>query len=594
MNRNSENRFAQNPVTIDIQRSKFVRNHEHKTTFETGQLIPIYLDAEVLPGDTHKISMGATVRMPTLIHPIMDNLYLDTYFFFVPNRLVWEHWKEFNGENTKTPWEQPVRYQIPQIKTKIGEMSDACEIFPGTIADYMGLPIVNTNPETQAIEPRDISVSRLPFRAYGLIYNEWFRNQNTDTPVNVPKDDATIEFINAEKWSEYGSDSQVYSEVTDTVRGGMPLKASKYFDYFTGALPEPQKNLGGMEVVLPLGDLAPVKTLPQYMSNLTGQPLYWSTTEGEKPVQGNQASYLTVYGDNNLEYSGTYEFSQFDPTTNRGDAIHPVNLWADLSSATGGSINQLRQAFAIQRTFEKMARGGSRYTEVIKSFYGITSPDARLQRPEYIGGNRYPININQVLQTSATDSTSPQGNTAGYSLTNIIENDIKYTATEHGIIMGIAVVRQNHTYQQGAEKYWFKKDFFDFYLPTLANLGEQPIYNREIYTQGTDEDEEVFGYQEAWAEYRYKPSRVSGAMRSNSFKLTSQGSVINTLDVWHLADNYSELPRLSTEWMQETERNVDRVIAVPSEPQYIADFAFRNTCVRPMPMYSIPGLIDHH
>lgn len=589
MNRNTENRFRQNPVTIDIQRSKFVRNHEHKTSFETGQLIPIYLDAEVLPGDTHKISMGATVRMPTLIHPIMDNLYIDTYFFFVPNRLVWEHWREFNGENRQTPWEQPVRYQIPQTT-----IDGIHEIFPGTIADYMGLPIVNMLVEQE----RNITVSSLPFRRYGLIYNEWFRNQNTDSPVNVPLDDRTNTFITSDEFASYhGMETDAeYDPITDTVRGGFPLKASKYYDYFTGALPEPQKNLGGMEVVLPLGDLAPVKTLPNYMSDLTGQPLYWSTTDGEAVMPANQATYLTVYGDNTTgQYSGTYEFSQFDPSKNRGDAIHPVNLWADLSSATGGSINQLRQAFAIQRTFEKMARGGSRYTEVIKSFYGITSPDARLQRPEYIGGNRFPININQVLQTSATDTTSPQGNTAGYSLTNLVENDITYTATEHGIIMGIAVVRQNHTYQQGAEKYWFKKDFFDFYLPTLANLGEQPIYNREIYTQGNDEDEEVFGYQEAWAEYRYKPSRVSGAMRSNSFTIGTDGIVAyNTLDVWHLADNYSELPRLSTEWMQETERNVDRVIAVPSEPQYIADFAFRNTCVRPMPLYSIPGLIDHH
>lgn len=553
MNRNTQAHFATNPTNIDISRSKFTRPSTHKTTFNTGDLIPIYID-EVLPGDTAIMDMSAIVRMSTPIYPVMDNAFCDIYYFFVPNRLVWEHWREFNGQNNTTFWEQPTEYEIPTTTAPSGGWAK------GTIADYMGIPTLIEN----------IEINSLPFRAYCLIYNEWFRDENLKQPANVNLDDT----------NQTGSNGTNY--ITDAQLGGMPAKAAKYPDYFTTALPEPQK---GPDVMLPLGQTAPI----------TGQMMVLSSSETDE-VKGHlyTPGTNTTYADLQVHHpQGTGTLGQIGlkyingDTLTEGNETFTNNLEADLSQATGATINMLRQAFAIQRLYEKDARGGTRYTEIIRAHFGVISPDARQQRPEYLGGSRFPININQVVQTSSTDTTTPQGNVSAYSLTGMSKHTYTKSFTEHGYIIGLAVVRTDHTYQQGIERMWSRKKRFDFYWPSLANIGEQAILNKEIYAQGTDADEEAFGYQEAWAEYRYKPSRVSSAFRSN---------YQTTLDAWHYADYYTSQPILGSEWIDETRANMNRTIAVQDqlEDQFIADFYFRNTMVRPMPMYSIPGLIDHH
>lgn len=563
MNRNSESHFAQVPHA-EIQRSRFTRANNHKTTFNEGQLIPIYLD-EVLPGDTHQINMSALVRMATPIYPIMDNLWMDVYFFFVPNRLVWEHWREFNGQNNTTHWEQPVDYTIPQIKAPSGGWTK------GTLADYFGLPTYTGN----------ISVSALPFRAYCLIFNEWFRDQNLCDPAMVNLDDATVT----------GSNSGDY--VTNAQLGALPLKAAKMHDYFTSALPAPQK---GPDVTISIdSNMLPVLTSPNN-NNQSTVPLMWNSVDVPGVQNEQRGLFLggNEAGDGQVsKWMATYADASDNPGVTGNDVkVYPSNLYADISGGIGFTINQMRQAFALQRLYERDARGGTRYTEILKAHFGVTSPDARQQRPEYLGGYHMPININQVIQQSATDTTSPQGNTAAYSVSTMSRNLVTKSFTEHGFVMGLAVVRQDHTYQQGIRRFWSRKDRTDFYWPALANLGEQAVLNKEIFAQGTAEDDEVFGYQEAWADYRYAPSYVTGAFRSNLSEEERGGS----LDAWHLADYYSELPSLSDTWIEEGDESMNRVLAVSTEVenQFLADMYFVNKTTRPMPLYSVPGLIDHH
>ena len=552
MNRNTESHFSVNPINLDIQRSKFVRPSTHKTTFNAGNLIPIYVD-EVLPGDTFKMNMSSVIRMSTPIYPVMDNANMDVYFFFVPNRLVWDHWKEFFGENNTTHWEQPVEYEVPQITAPEGGWTK------GTIADYMGIPTLISN----------ISVQALPFRAYCKIWNDWFRDQNLKDPAMISLDETTTQGANT---GDY---------VTNAEKGALPLKVAKYHDYFTAALPEPQKgpevNIGGV------GGYMPVVTRDELVTD-TEKNMKWYTpgnTTATNYALG-YTSQVNTRGANDIK-AAVYGsgFVNINP-------IAPANLWADMTIGTATSINALRQAFAIQRLYEKNARGGTRYIEIIKAHFGVQSPDARQQRSEYLGGTRIPINMDQVVQTSNTaEGSTPQGNTAAYSLTAFNESMFTKSFTEHGYIIGLACIRTEHTYQQGIERFWSRKKMLDYYFPTLANLGEQAILNKEIYAQGNTTDEEAFGYQEAWAEYRYKPSRVSGAMRSN---------YQTTLDAWHYADKYTSQPILSSEWIDETSANIDRTLAVQSatEDQFIADFYFACEATRPMPLYSIPGLIDHH
>lgn len=576
MNRNSNSRFAQAPQ-VDIQRSTFDRSSGHKTTFNAGKLVPIYVD-EVLPGDTFEMKTSAIIRGSTPIFPVMDNANLDIYFFFVPNRLVWDHWKEFNGENTTSKWEQTVEYSIPQMAPPLTNGS-VVGWEKGTLADYMGIPTL-VGPGASQTNP-EYSVNHLPFRAYCLIWNEWFRDQNLQDPVLIDTGDSQtngshlVPENNTNKTAIYQA----------ALSGANLLPVNKYFDYFTGALPEPEK---GPDVLLPLGSTAPVITGNETNKVLPKAALLWGIPTQEQT--GTNYELLLQKGTGGASSSqGRTVATLKQSTAGNIMQVTPQNLITDLSNATAATVNELRLAFQLQKLYERDARGGTRYIEIIKSHFGVTSPDARLQRPEYLGGERIPINIDQVIQTSATaEGTTPQGNTGAYSLTGNQGSYFKHSFVEHGYVLGLACVRTEHTYQQGLEKIWNRKNRFDFYWPALANIGEQAILNKEIYLQPSKStNEEAFGYQEAWAEYRYKPSRVSSAFRSN---------VTGSLDAWHYADYYEELPKLSAEWIEETYKNVDRTLAVQStlEDQYIADFWFKCKCTRPMPIYSIPGLIDHH
>lgn len=559
MNRNVESHFALNPTRLDMSRSKFDRSFSLKTSFNVGDIVPFYVD-EVLPGDTFDVKTSKVVRMQTLITPIMDNIYLDTYYFFVPNRLVWEHWKQFNGENTESAWLPSTEYSIPQLTAPSGGWS------VGTIADYMGIPTGVAN----------LSVSALPFRAYALICNEWFRDENLCDPLVVPTGDATV------------AGSNTVASVEDYAKGATPYKAAKYHDYFTSCLPAPQK---GPDVMIGLSGEANVfgngYTLGWTNGTLTGGSRSGSALGDQNTKVGTLLSGSNLSGVTNEMPGGD---GKLWGIVQKSQVENPAysGLIADLSTATSATINQLRLVFQIQKLFEKDARGGTRYTEILKTHFGVTSPDSRLQRPEYLGGNRVPININQVVQNSATvEGETPLGNVAGYSVTSDTHSDFRQSFTEHGFVIGVMVARYDHTYQQGIERFWSRKTRFDYYWPVLANIGEQAVLNKEIYAQGTDVDDEVFGYQEAWGDYRYKPNRVTGEMRSQ---------YAQSLDVWHLGDDYAKLPSLSAEWIVEDKTNVDRVLAVTSTNanQLFADLYVKNQTTRPMPMYSIPGLVDHH
>lgn len=565
MNRNTESHFSLTPH-VDISRSRFDRSASLKTSFNAGDIVPFFLE-EVLPGDTFSVDTSKVVRMQTLLTPMMDNVYLDTYYFFVPNRLVWNHWKEFCGENTESAWIPEAEYAMPQITSPADSGWTV-----GTIADYFGVPTGVPN----------LSVSALPFRAYALIMNEWFRDQNLQDPLVVPVDDSTVVGVNTGTF------------VTDVAKGGKPFVAAKYHDYFTSALPAPQK---GPDVVIPVAQAGSLPVVP----------LSDSVDYSSLAVSPYRAKLMDVTGGSSSATKGlTFTFHSnnvnSEVAVNTGDNINtgsgtetysgwPLisNLWAvSDGNAASATINQLRLAFQIQKYYERLARGGSRYTEVIRSFFGVTSPDARLQRPEYLGGNRVPINVNQVIQQSGTQSgTTPQGTVVGMSQTTDTHSDFTKSFTEHGFVIGVMCARYDHTYQQGLARLWSRKDKFDFYWPVFANIGEQAIKNKEIFAQGTEKDDEVFGYQEAWAEYRYKPNQVTGEMRSQ---------YAQSLDVWHLADDYITLPTLSGSWIQEDKANIDRVLAVTSavSNQFFADIYVKNYVTRPMPMYSVPGLIDHH
>lgn len=567
MSRNQNSRFSTLPKA-NISRSQFDRSSSLKTSFNVGDVVPFYLD-EVLPGDTFKISTSKVVRFQTLLTPMMDNVYLDTYYFFVPNRLVWDHWKEFNGENTQSAWIPEVEYSIPQVTAPSGGWNI------GTIADYFGIPTGVSG----------LSVSALPFRAYTMIMNEWFRDQNLVDPLLLDTDDTT----------RVGSNDAGIDKVE---LGGKPFVAAKYHDYFTSCLPAPQKGPDVMIPVTGAGASLPVVALNQDATVASGLSTFYNTVYTGFTNVTDQPNRYYKEADNGSAPSvaqGSQTFpSSIYPIPNTGKKeggypIMPANLWAiNTGSQAAATINQLRMAFQIQKLYERDARGGTRYTEILRSHFGVVSPDARLQRPEYLGGNRIPININQVIQTSGTvEGSTPQGATSGQSLTTDRHSDFTKSFTEHGYVIGLLVARYDHTYQQGLDRLWSRKGRFDFYWPVLANIGEQAVKNKEIYAQGTEVDDEVFGYQEAWAEYRYKPNRVTGEMRS---------SAPASLDVWHLGDDYSALPRLSAEWIQEDAKTVDRVLAVQSSVsnQLFADLYVKNICTRPMPMYSIPGLIDHH
>lgn len=564
MDRNTELHFAEQPG-VDIKRSTFPLNHTHKTTFNTGELVPILVQ-EILPGDTFKVNTNYVVRMTTPIKPVMDNAYMDIYFFYVPNRLVWDHWKQFMGENTEGAWDDDeTEYQIPTRMVTPEQSSpshvDDTTYKKGSVADHMGLPI-NTGME----------VSVLPFRAYTLIYNEWFRDQNMQAPILIPKGDG---------------DRVIGQTSTAAYDGYNLLKVNKFHDYFTSALPEPQK---GDPVTIGMSGEAPVITSKNDNANAaTGEGIHWILpNSGNSP--SNPGPYYvipTTLTDGRKHAIGeSIKINNTDIPQGTRQILTPANLIADLSEATAVTINQLRQAVQTQKFLERDARCGTRYIEIIKGHFGVTSPDARQQRPEYLGGRRVPINVSQVLQTSESSDTSPQGNTAAFSLTGGTNIGFTKSFTEHGYIIGLACIRTQHSYQQGINRMWSRKRRFDYYWPEFAHLGEQAILNKEIFANGTSADDEVFGYQERYAEYRYCPNTISGEFRS-TYK--------QSLDIWHYGDDYASQPYLSQTWLEETTANVDRTLAVQStvSDQFLADFYFQIKATRPMPLFGVPGLMDH-
>lgn len=522
--------FAMVPKA-DIPRSQFKREFTHKTTFDSGYLVPVYVD-EVLPGDTFNLKMTAFARLATPIFPIMDNMYLDSFFFFVPNRLVWSNWQKFMGEQLNPG--DSISYVIPTTSSPTGGYA------VGSLQDYMGLPTAG-----QVGAGNTVSHSALWTRAYNLIWNQWFRDENLQNSVTV----------------DLGDGPDTYTNYTLLRRG-------KRHDYFTSALPWPQK--GSTAVSLPLGTSAPIKYGPDVYGG------------------GAQVNKLAVAGrDNGASYSG------YNTTAGAASTLVPSgnwsNLYADLSAATAATINQLRQSFQIQKLLERDARGGTRYTEIVRSHFGVISPDARLQRPEYLGGGSTPLIVNPIAQTSATSisgGSTPLGNLAAMGTALAKGHGFTQSFTEHGLILGLVSVRADLNYQQGLHRMWSRSTRYDFYFPAFAMLGEQSVLNKEIYCDGSANDGNVFGYQERWAEYRYKPSQISGL-----FKSTSSG----TIDAWHLAQKFTSLPTLNSTFIQDTPP-LSRVLAVGSGAngqQLLFDSFFTNIVARPMPMYSVPGLIDH-
>lgn len=537
MSRNTEQHFTQVPHA-EIRRSSFKRPFSLLTTLNEGDLVPIYVD-EVLPADTFKIDLNSLVRMSTPLYPVMDNCDIDYYMFFVPSRLLWEHFENLMGQNDSSYWAESVEYTTPVTTAPKGGWEN------GTIADYFGIPTGVEN----------LKVNSLPLRAYAKIWNEWFRDENLQQPVTMSKTDATT------------AGSNTGNKLTDAEAGGLPLKVAKHKDYFTSCLPSPQK---GDAVQLPLTGNAPVRlynpsTDNPFTSN-NGKILLTASTEGT-PTIYNEKKEARIDGTN-------------QPI---GGSKLTATLKADLGNVTAATINELRNAIAVQHILERDARTGTRYKEYLKGAWGVTSPDARLDRSEYIGGCRVPININQVVQTSSTNETSPQGNTGAYSMTTNSQHMCTYSATEHGFVIGLACVRVQHSYQYGLRRMWTRSTRFSYYDPMLANLGEQAVLNQEIYAQGNEKDEEVFGYQEAWADYKYRTNEVTCEMRSN---------FAQTLDAWHYADKYTSLPTLSDTWIKEGKENIDRTIAVQSanSHQFICNFYFEQTWTRAMPVYNIPGL----
>lgn len=538
----NQSHFAMIPQA-NIRRSVFDRSHVYKTTFNEGQLIPYFVD-EVIPGDTFTLNPVEFCRLATPVVPFMDNIYIESFFFFVPSRLVYDKWVNLCGEQENP--EDSTDYLVPTVSLT-GDMTNK-------LPDYMGIACSNGT-------FNNISVNCLPFRSYWLIWNEWFRDENLQKSIKVSKGESNTVLDPMGQSTvnpNYGLPSGVSNWYDPAPRG-------KRYDYFTGALPWPQK---GPAVDLPLGGSAPVLSDSgiRLTDSSTGKTAFLSGA-----VSGDWPNNMITFGSYNANF------------THKLDLKNDSGVYADLSSVSMVTINSLRQAFMLQRYYEIDARSGTRYTEKLQAHFGVTNPDARLQRPEFLGSHSSMMNINPVTQTSSTDSTTPQGNLAAYGLNAQRYHAFTKSFSEFGYVIGLINVRADLTYQQGVNKMWLRSDVLDFYWPSFAHLGEQTIQNIEIYCQGNDEDKKVFGYQERYAEYRYKPSLVTGQFRS-TYK--------EPLDIWHLSQKFATLPMLSDEFIQD-HPPISRVVAVPSYPHFLLDVKFNLKCIRPMPMYGIPGMMGH-
>lgn len=556
MNRNNERHFNQIPE-IKASRTRFNRDQIILTTFDSGKLIPFYVD-EVLPGDTFNVDTTAIIRMTTPKYPVLDDAFIDFYYFYCPNRILWDNFKQFMGEVEETPWMPKKNYTVPQIV--VNGKPENPEPYEGSILDYMGVPTKVKN---------TFRVNALPIRAYVKIWNDFFRDENVDNAATIKTDDQSINYQDGRE-----DDDKIEEILKRAVGGGRCLPVNKYHDYFTSCLPYAQR---GPAVAMPMQGNARVSaytglTLDKKTQLNVNSFFDGSTTPGN--IKDKMYRISSIGGE-----EGVY----LNIGTGTGTTTDVVYLGADLNSVTAATVNDLRKAVAVQQYYEALARGGSRYREQVQALWDVVISDKTVQVPEYLGGGRYHVNINQIVQTSGqqTKTDTPIGETGAMSVTPINESSFTKSFEEHGFVIGVCCVRHNHSYQQGLERFWSRTDRLDYYVPQFANLGEQPVKKKEIMLTGDTTDEETFGYQEAWADYRMKPNRVSGKMRSNA---------TGTLDFWHYADNYSEVPTLSQGWMAERKTEIARTLIVEDEPQFFGAIRVANKTTRRMPLYSVPGL----
>lgn len=560
MNRNSEFSFSSVP-SVDKERSRFDRSHSFKFSGKVGDVIPVFCDPDILPGDTVVMDTSKVIRFQTLLSPVMDNIHADFYWFFVPHRLVWDHWQEFMGENNSSAWIPNVEYTTPKLV--VPPTSGVTNVnHAGTILDYLGYPVASAG------QTENVKINALPVRAYSLICDQWFRSENLTDPLNIYKGDADVTATHEESY------------INDVPHGGYPFKAAKDFDYFTSCLPSPQK---GPSVTLPLGDKAPVGTFGNNVNTLSSG--FNNFAFRLKPRLSTDVLPTGVHNvhlyraSSDTTGSGALEYQQ-STISNPGDdhALVPANLYADLSQATASTIADLRIAFQMQRYYEQLARTGSRYIEIIKGFFGVDSPDSRLQRAEYLGGNRVPIVVDQV--TNQAGASGDLGELGAFSRTTDYHSDFTHSFVEHGTLMCVMVVRYDHSYSQGVPRFFMRDTKFDYFWPTFAHISEQPVDKSQLYVGASG----TFGYNEAWADYRYFPNRLAGYMRPY---------LDQSLSSWTLGDDYESAPSLSDGWIREESNTVNRILAVSDQAsgfQFFADMYFNTQYTRPMPLYSVPGL----